>query len=173
MKKKILVPIISGVAIIFLSASSVLHISGMANYSGSPVDGGATTVGQCSGCHSGGSSTPTQAVTATPAFGGSGNNKTYVAGTTYTITLTPSGSYPMYGMNLEIINSQGTTAGTSVAMFGTFGAAVSSNCQIYSAATCAPYPPCASHNTASASAFKFKWTAPASGTGFLYSNVLG
>jgi hypothetical protein len=59
-------------------------------------------------------------------------------------------------------------------MFGTFGAAVSTNCQIFAAGqSYAGYPPCALHNAASASAFKFKWIAPASGTGYLYADVLG
>jgi hypothetical protein len=172
MNKKITLPIISGAAILVLSASTVINSAGIANYTGSPVDGGPTTSGQCSGCHSGGSATPTLTITSSPAFGGTGNNRTYVASTTYTITVTGSG-YPKYGFNCEIINSQGTTAGTSVGMFGTFGTAVTSNCQIYAAASTTPYPPCVSHNSASATPFSFKWTSPASGTGYIYADVLG
>jgi hypothetical protein len=174
MNKKLILPIFSGAAILFLSAATVVSSAGIYGYSGSPVDGGATPTGQCSGCHSGGASVPTMAVTSTPAFGGSGNNRTYAANTTYTITITPSGSYSRYGMNCEIINSQGTTPGASVAMFGTFGAVVTSNCKIYAAASTTPYPPCVSHTSSSTTApFSFKWTSPASGTGYIYGNVLG
>ncbi len=171
MKKKIILPIITGFAIIALSASTVVNSGGVANWSGSPVDGGLTS-GSCAACHSGGSSTPTLSVTSSPAFGGSGNSKTYMAGTTYTITITPSGSYSRYGMNCEIINSQAAAVATYP--FGTFGAAVSSNCQVYLVAQTGGYPACAAHNSSSTtSAFKFKWTAPASGTGYLYADVLG
>ena len=172
MNKKIILPIISGAAILVLSASTVLTSSGIANYSGSPVDGGATPTGQCSGCHSGGSSTPTLSLSSSPAFGGSGNSLTYVAGTTYTITVKGVGSYSKYGMNLEIINSQSTTQ-SAVAMFGTFGTAVTSNCKIYTTSQTTPYPPCVSHSSASTTSFSFKWTAPSTGTGYIYGNVLG
>jgi hypothetical protein len=175
MNKKIILPLISGAAILVLSASTVINSGGIYGYTGSPVDGGPTTTGQCSGCHSGGPVTPTLSVTSSPAFGTSGSNKTYTAGTTYTITITPAGSgYVKFGLNCEIINSQGTTAGASVGMFGTFGTPVSSNCQIYAATSTTPYPPCVSHNSASSTApFSFKWVAPASGTGYLYADVLG
>ena len=172
MKKKIILPVITGLAVMVLSSSTaVVWNAGLANWTGSPVDGGPGSAGQCSSCHSGSTSAaPTLSVTASPVFG-TGNK--YMPGTTYTITITPSGSYPKYGFNCEIINSQSTTP-ASVLMFGTFGAAVSTNCQIFAAGqSYAGYPPCALHNAASASAFKFKWIAPASGTGYLYSNVLG
>jgi len=174
MNKKIILPILSGAAILVLSASTVINSAGVANWSGSPVDGGTGSAGTCANCHSGGSSTPTISVTASPAFGGSGNNLTYVASTTYTITVTPGGSYSRYGFNCEIINSTGTTAGSSVADFGTFGAAIGSNTQMTSAASNSPYPSCAVHTSSSSTtAFKFKWTAPATGTGYLYADVLG
>src|SRR6185437_7102060 len=99
MNKKIILPILSGAAILVLSASTVINSAGVANWSGSPVDGGTGSAGTCANCHSGGSSTPTISVTASPAFGGSGNNLTYVASTTYTITVTPGGSYSRYGFN--------------------------------------------------------------------------
>jgi len=172
MKKKIILPVITGFAIIALSASTVVNSAGTANWTGSPVDGGPGSGGQCSSCHSGGSTTPTLSVTASPAFGGTGNSKTYVANTTYTITITPSGSYTRYGMNCEIINSQATAVATYP--FGTFGTAVTSNCQIYAIASTGGYPACVSHTSSSTTTpFSFKWTAPASGTGYLYADVLG
>ncbi|HEX7412785.1 MAG TPA: T9SS type A sorting domain-containing protein, partial [Bacteroidia bacterium] len=144
---------------------------GISSWSGSPVDGGTGSAGTCANCHSGGATTPTLSITASPAFGGSGNSKTYVAGTTYTITVTPAGSYPAYGFNCEIINSQSATVATYP--FGTFGAALTSNCQIYAIASTGGYPACASHNQRSTTPWKFAWTAPASGTGYLYADVLG
>jgi hypothetical protein len=167
MKRKITLPLIIGVALIGLSASTVVNSTGISNWTGSPVDGGPGVNGQCSNCHSGGASTPTLAVTATPAFQG-GNQ--YVPGQTYTITVTPSGSYAAYGFNCEIINSTSTTL-SQVANFGTFGAGVTTNTQVYAAS--GGWPSCASHRSASSSAFKFKWTAPASGTGYIYADVLG
>jgi hypothetical protein len=169
MKKKITLPIITGLAIIAMSASSVVNSAGIANWTGSPVDGGPTSNGMCSSCHSGGSSTPTQAVTWSPALG-TGNK--YTPGTTYTITITPSGSYSRYGMNCEIINSQASAVATYP--FGTFGTAVTTNCQIYATSQTGGYPACVSHKSNSTTGpFSFKWTAPASGTGYLYSDVLG
>lgn len=161
MNRKIILPLISGAAILFLSATTVIHSAGFANYSGSPVDGAT-----CSACHSGGATTPTLSLTASPAFGGSGSNLTYTPGTTYTISVTQGGSYAGYGFNCEIINSQATS---NVSMFGAFGSAVSSNCQIWANAT----PACASHNTPSTAPFMFAWTAPASGTGYIYADVNG
>ncbi|HTA61410.1 MAG TPA: choice-of-anchor V domain-containing protein [Bacteroidia bacterium] len=174
MNKKVTLPLISGAAILMLSASTVINSSGISNYSGSPVDGGPTTTGQCSGCHSGGSSVPTLAVTSSPAFGGSGSNRTYIPSTSYTITITPTGSsYSRFGFNAEIINSL-SAATASVANFGTFGAAVGVNTQITSATANAPYPSCALHTSRSTTTpFAFKWTAPASGTGYICANVLG
>ena len=170
MKKKITLPILAGVAMLLMSASAVVNSAGLYGYTGSPVDGGATPTGQCSGCHSGGSSTPSLSITASPAFV-SGNQ--YVPSTTYTITITPTGSYARYGVNCEIINSQATST-SSVGMFGTFGTAVSTNCQIIPASSTTPYPPCVSHKSNSTTTpFSFKWTAPASGTGYIYADVLG
>lgn len=176
MNKKITLPIISGAAILILSASTVINSAGISNWSGSPVDGG-TSGGTCGNCHSGATAAaPTLSVTASPAFGGTGNNLTYIANTTYTITITPAGSssYTKFGFNCEIINSQGTTAGPTVADFGTFGAAIGNKVQITSAATNSPYPSCAEQTTRSTTTpFQFVWTAPASGTGYLYADVLG
>ena len=173
MNKKVTLPIISGATILILSASTVINSAGIANYSGSPVDGGTGAAGTCASCHSGGSSTPTLSVTASPAFGGTGNNLTYVAGTTYTITFTPGGSYPRYGFNCEIINSQSTST-SAVSAFGTWGSVIGTNCKITTAAQNSPYPSCAEHTSSSTTTpFKCVWHAPASGTGYLYADVLG
>ncbi|MGZ3866984.1 MAG: choice-of-anchor V domain-containing protein [Bacteroidia bacterium] len=172
MNRKITLPIISAIAILALSASTtIVNSSGVANWTGSPVDGGLTQ-GTCAACHSGGSSTPTCSVTVSPAFGGSGNAKTYAPSTTYTITVTPGGSYARYGMNLELINSTSTV--TATYPFGTFGAAITTNCQVYSTSQTGGYPACVSHkSTSTTTPFSFKWTSPASGTGYLYAVVLG
>ena len=172
MKKKIILPIITGLAIVALSASTVINASGQYAWTGSPVDGGLTN-GTCAACHSGGSTTPTMTVSASPAFG-SGN--TYVPSQTYTINVNVSGSYPKYGFNCEILNTQNTATTTVSTTLGTL-TAVSANCQIYPFATTKPYPITASHNAASgsgnAATFSFKWVAPASGTGYLYCVGLG
>ena len=171
--KKVLISGLGGLAILVLSASTVIQSAGTYGWTGSPVDGGVGSGGQCSSCHNGGTSgVPTASVTSNPAFGGSGSNQTYVPGTTYTITIAPVGSYPYYGFNCEIINSQSATT-SAVSTFGTFGAAVSSNCKIIPFTNTTPYPICASHNQRSASPFSFQWTAPASGTGYLYADVNG
>ena len=173
MNKKIILPIISGVAILVLSASTVINSAGVANWSGSPVDGGPGSGGECSACHSGGSSTPTLAITTSPAFGGTGNSRTYVANTTYTITVAPTGSYPRYGFNTEIINSQSATT-TSVADFGAFVAAIGNNSQVTLAANNGGYPSCMVHTSQSTTTpFVFTWKSPASGTGYIYTDVLG
>lgn len=172
MKRKFILPFAAGAAVVILSASTVINSGGVANWTGSPVDGGPGSSGQCSACHSGGATTPTCSVTSSPAFGGSGTSLTYAPGTTYTITVTPGGGYARYGMNLELINSTSATVATYP--FGTFGSAVTSNCQIYPTSQTGGYPACVSHTSSSTtSAFKFTWTAPSSGTGYLYADVLG
>lgn len=169
MNRKIILSLFSGAAILLLSGAAVVNSAGTSNWTGSPIDGGPGTGGQCSACHNGGASgVPTLALTSNPAFGGSGNALQYSPGTTYTITITPSGSYAVYGMNCEIINSQSST---TVGAFGTWGAAVTSNCKIFAASS--PYPSCLSHNMVSTTPWSCKWTAPASGTGYIYANVLG
>lgn len=170
MKRKFTLPIISAIAIVALSASTVIvNDAGVQNWTGSPVDGGVGSGGQCSACHSGGATTPSLTVTWSPALG---SGSQYTPNTTYTITVTPSGSYPRYGMNCEIINSLSTTVAPYP--FGTFGAAITSNCQVYTAAQTNGNPACVSHTSSSGTtAFSFQWTAPASGTGYLFADVLG
>ena len=111
----------------------------------------------CEGCHGGGSATPTITLNASPAFG-PGN--TYVAGTTYTISYKVSG-YSKFGFNLEINNgnsSSATAAGTLTAGTST---QIFSNEVLHTS-------PILSSNFAT-----FQWTAPSSGTVYLYSTGLG
>jgi hypothetical protein len=145
---------------------SVLELTGIAFYTGSPSDGGKT----CSsngGCHSGGATVPTVSITATPAFG-AGN--TYVAGTTYTITVTGTGSYPKYGLGLEIIKAN-SGASTDA---GTFGAVVTSNCKKLTSTTKPTnIVQTAASGTSNKAVFSFTWTAPSSGSAYLYCALLG
>ncbi|HXB41024.1 MAG TPA: choice-of-anchor V domain-containing protein [Bacteroidia bacterium] len=159
MKKKITILLALAFVVIAFSAFTILHSAGIKWYTGSPWDGGS-----CGDCHGGGATVPGVAITANPAFG-SGN--TYMPGTTYTITATVSGSYSKYGFNFEILNSQSTTTAADA---GTFGSALTANCIKY---TTAGLPTTMSHNAASNGIFSFQWTAPASGSCFLYCAGLG
>ena len=167
--KKSIVSLFIGLGVIVLSTSSIVQGPGTYAWTGSPVDGGPGAGGQCSYCHNGGATVPTDSITFNPALGG-GN--TYMPSQIYTITISPVGSYPYYGTNCEIINSQSATT-TSVAMFGAFGVAASSNVRIWTSSMTTPYPPCVSQNVPSASPFSFTWAAPTSGTGYLYADVNG
>ncbi len=134
----------------------LMHASGITGCSGSPVDGGT-----CSGCHGGGTA-PTVVISAIPAFGS--GNTTYVPSTTYTISVVGSGT-AKYGLNVEILN--GSTSSATNA--GTWGTVVTTNCK-----TSGTAPTTLTHNQSSTSGtFSFKWTAPASGSVYLYSCVLG
>ncbi len=168
-KKKIIFPLVIGLAVISLSAFTVVQSAGIQWWSGSPWDGGSGPAGTCANCHGGGATVPTFVVSSNPAFGS--GNTTYAAGQTYTITATVSGTYPKYGFNMEILNSTSTSTATDK---GTFGTGVSSNCTVFPSAG---NPTTASHNISSGSggtaSFSFKWTAPASGTAFLYGCGLG
>ena len=139
----------------------ILSSTGIAYETGSPSDNT-----YCADCHSGGTSTPTLAISASPAFG-TGN--TYIASATYTITVTCSGSYPKYGFDLEILN---TNAATLAADQGTFIALA--NSQIVSdgirPTNLSHIAPTGSGNTAN---FSFAWTAPSSGTAYLYCACIG
>ena len=161
--KKVIVLAFAGAAIIVTSAFSVLHSSGMTLHTGSPYDGAT-----CSSCHSGGSTTPTVTITANPAFG-TGN--TYTPGTAYTVSVNCSGTYPKYGFDLEILNS---TSSTSALDAGTFGTIVTSNCK---KVVTSGQPTNITHTVASGSSnaatFSFHWTAPNSGTAYLYCAGLG
>jgi hypothetical protein len=170
MKKKYI--IFAGVASAMLIISgftfyrSVLHAGGMVFATGSPYDSGATC-GQV-GCHTGGATVPNVIITATPAFG-MGNM--YTPGLTYTINVTCSGSYPKYGFDLEILDSTSPTAALDQ---GVFGSPVTSNCQVIANAglptNMTHLVPSGSGNSAT---FSFGWTAPASGTAYIYCSGLG
>src|SRR5688572_22031743 len=116
--KKMSLLLLTCIVMAAISAFTVLHPTGEAFHTGSPYDKG----DDCSHCHSGGTSTPSVTITANPPFG-AGN--TYIAGTTYTLSVIGTGSYPKYGFGLEILNSNTTTAADA----GTFGAVVTSNCK--------------------------------------------
>lgn len=173
MNRKFTLPLITASLILVLSASTVVNQNGTYGWTGSPVDGGTGSAGTCLNCHTSSGTTPTMTVSFSPALG-SGN--TYTPSQQYTVTVAASGSQPKYGFNCEIINSQSTST-SQVSMFGAFGTAVTSNCMIWPLSSTTPYPPCASHNAPSgsgnAATFSFKWTAPASGTGYLYAIALG
>lgn len=162
-KRRFLVFAVLAVGVILSSAFTALHISGYIYATGSPFDGAS-----CAQCHSGGATTPTVAVTAAPAFG-SGN--TYVPGSTYTITVTVSGSYAKYGFNTEVLDSNSPSAVNDA---GVCGPAVSSNCSRFTSST---LPTNYTHNVPSGSAgsatFSFQWTAPASGPVYIYTAGLG
>jgi len=145
----------------FRQNPSPLHASGMTDAAGSPYDGG-----DCSGCHGGGSATPGLTITANPAFG-AGN--TYLPSTTYTISIKGTG-YPKYGFDLEILNSTSTT---TVADKGTFGTVVTSNCQKLVSAGITNLTHTAPTGSGNTATFSFRWTAPASGTAYLYCALLG
>lgn len=157
--KKITLLFFTCSVILIISAFTVLqHPTGELYHTGSPYDGSH----HCSHCHSGGTPTPTVTITTNPAFD-IGN--TYIPGTTYTINVTGTGSYPKYGFGLEILNSNTTTAKDA----GTFGAVVTPNCKKVPHATkptnIVHTAPTGSSNTAT---FSFTWTAPGSGTAYLY-----
>src|SRR5688572_18651170 len=97
--KKITLFVITCVVIIGISAFDLSYSTGIAFRTNSPYDIalGPANGGTCSNCHSGGATIPTATIIATPAF----DNNTYVAGTTYTLTVAASGSYPKYGFGLE------------------------------------------------------------------------
>lgn len=165
--KKITLFVITCAIIIGISAFDLSYSTGIAFRTNSPYDValGPANGGTCSNCHSGGATIPTATITATPAF----SNNTYVAGTTYTLTVAASGSYPKYGFGLEILNSNTSTAADA----GTFGAVIS-NCKKM---TAAGKPTNIVHTvatgTANAAAFVFTWTAPTNGAVYIYCAVNG
>jgi hypothetical protein len=161
--KKITLFVLSVTTIITISAFDLTHSMGIIFETGSPYD-----ASNCSACHGGGATTPLAAISSNPAFG-AGN--TYLAGTTYTINVTGSGSYPKYGFDLEILNS---TSPTTALDAGVFGSVVTSNCQVVPSSgqptNVTHTAPTGSSNSAT---FSFKWTAPSSGTAYLYCAVNG
>ncbi len=163
MNKKLLLPILGATAVIAFSAFTVMYPTGMAKKTGSPADGG-----DCENCHGGGATTPGLAFTSSPSFGA---GSTYTPNTTYTITLTGSG-YNKYGLDFEVLNSQSATAST-VGNFGTLSTGGNAGITLNGPTATKPYSD-VMHNTPSTSGvFKLVWTAPASGTGYLYCALLG
>jgi len=160
MRKSFILSGIIGVGVIIGSGFTVVNSSGIAYYTNSPSDGAT-----CNSCHSGGSATTTGSVTASPAFGGSGTNLTYVPNTTYTITVKESG-YPDWGFDVEIMNTNSASGTTNA---GTM-TAISTNCKLNGTG-----PTNITHNAtiATATTATFKWVAPASGTAYLYAAING
>jgi len=161
--KRITLFFLTAVMMLTISAFTALRLkTGMSFRTDSPYDGS-----NCSQCHGGGSTVPTIKVSANPAFG-SGN--TYVAGKTYTVSVACSGSYPKYGFDIEILNSDSAVALDA----GTFGPVVTPNCRI----DVSPGKPTnvvhnAPSGTGNAALFSFTWTAPSGGTVYIYSACLG
>ncbi|HEX7413510.1 MAG TPA: choice-of-anchor V domain-containing protein [Bacteroidia bacterium] len=166
MKKSIILPLI-GAGIIIASGFTIVQSSGYAYATNSPSDNSMGN-GNCNGCHNGGSATPAGSITASPAFGGSGNNLTYVPGTTYTITVVQTNtSYSGYGFDIEIMNTNsasGTTdAGVMTALSTTYDKVNGTG------------PTNITHKTRipTGTNATLKWVAPASGTAYLYAAILG
>ncbi|MEO8759808.1 MAG: choice-of-anchor V domain-containing protein [Bacteroidia bacterium] len=157
MTKKIILPAIIGATVIIASAFTVVSSNGYSYGTNSPYDGG-----DCSGCHSGGT-TPTGSITASPAFGGSGTALTYVPGTTYTVTVKASTNF---GFDIEMTTSNTSSAATN----GGTMTAISTNCK---AAGTAPKNIEHKQVIAGATGATYKWVAPAAGTVTLYAAILG
>ncbi len=135
------------------------HASGMDQYTDSPPDG----AGDCTGCHSGGKTTPTFTLTASPALGGSNNQ--FIPGTKYTFTLKLTG-YSYFGFDLEIINGQASTSLDA----GTLGAGTSTQKIANSGA-----PTNITHTSKinSTTGGTFTWTAPSTGNAYIYATIMG
>lgn len=162
-RKSTILSLIIGGGVIIASGFTAASSNGYAYATGSPSDGG-----DCSSCHSGGSATPVASITASPAFGGSGNNLTYTPGTTYTISVTQTATgYPDFGFDIEIMNSNSSSATTDA---GTMTALSTTNCKNNGTG-----PTNVTHKTriATGTAATIKWVAPSSGTAYLYASVLG
>jgi len=151
--------VITGFAVVSSDGSKI-------GYTDSPPDGGPGS-GDCSSCHGGGTATPVPKLTANPSFG-TGN--TYVPGATYTLSFQVTG-YPYFGFDLEMINSTTSSAGDG----GVFGSAIS-HCQItpgnstsYSTVTNVTH----TAKIPSSSQASWKWTAPDSGTVYVWAAANG
>lgn len=161
MKNIGLLSIMAIVIITTMSAFQIYYSSGCQYHTGSPADGLT-----CNNCHLGGTITPSITISATPAFGA---GDTYIPGTTYTISVLGSG-YSLYGFDLEILNSQSSIA-SSVFDFGTLAIPPLGE-TINTPATGYTYSDIM-HTAPRLSVFTVIWTAPASGTGYLYCALLG
>lgn len=122
--------------------------------------------GTCSGCHGGGSITPTVNVTFSPALIG---DTAYELGTVYTISYATTG-YPFFGLDVEMNKNNTSTSMTS----GTLAA------QTRTRYTANPYnqglPSNITHNAKipQGSSAIFTWTAPTTpDTVYFFSNTVG
>lgn len=158
--KKIIIFLVITCAVFTDTAFTILHTSGEIFETGSPFDGGT-----CSQCHGGGATTPTVTISGFPAFG-IGN--TYMPGQTYTVSINCSGSYPKYGFNAEVLNSNSSS---TVADAGICGPAVTGNCKKLGSPT--NYTHSVPDGTSNAATFSFQWIAPNSGSVFIYAAGLG
>jgi hypothetical protein len=156
--KKITLFAIAVMLIISISSFEMRYPTGIADRTGSPVDGGL----DCSGCHAPAGVTPTVTITSVPAFT---NGNSYVAGATYTLTVTGQGR-SAYGLGLEILN--GNTASAKDA--GSFGKMISSNCKTLLGAKGITN---IVHNARATTPFQFEWVAPSGGEAHIYCALLG
>ncbi len=161
MKRNFYIIIFSFLIVSFLSAFQIYYSSGCAYHSGSPADGL-----NCGNCHAGGLITPSITLIFTPTLG-FGN--TYNPNTTYTISVLGSG-YIKYGFDLEILNSNSSIA-SSVTDFGIIQTNQSDE-YINTPTTGYTYSDI-THSASNSTGFDFIWTAPSTGTGYLYCALLG
>lgn len=160
--RKLVLYLFLGVLVVVSSAFSVLHTSGYALATGSPHDG--TT---CAQCHTSSTGSTSVTVVANPALG-LGN--TYLPGATYTMSAIISGSFPVYGFDLEMLNSNTTVASNA----GVCGPVVTSNCQkVVFSSNPTNYTHTAPSGSGNSATFSFQWTAPASGPVYIYCAGLG
>jgi hypothetical protein len=161
MKKSLIIFLVSVITITLMSAFSIYYTSGCPYHSGSPADGLT-----CASCHAGGAITPSVTISSIPAMGI--ENK-YIPGTTYTLSIAGSG-YAFYGFDLEILNSQSSNASTALD-FGTITSITPDE------AVNTPLPGFTysdiMHTSPKSGSFTAVWTAPSSGTGYLYCALLG
>jgi hypothetical protein len=152
--KKTVTLVLSAIVILFVTSSyKVRNSTGIAGKTGSP---GEST---CSECHSGGSSASTGVtLSASPEF----TLDQYVAGTTYTVSVTIGATgFSRFGFGCEILDSLSANAGTMQAITGTgvklLNAGLRRN---------------ATHSTpksgTDAATFKFRWIAPTIDTATFY-----
>jgi hypothetical protein len=148
MKRKILTGVfLSALGILLMNSSNGAGASQNADRTGSPVANG-----NCNGCHSGGTVTPTVTV---GLFDGLLPVTSYTPGKTYTLRIIVLGlGYPRYGFQTVALSSGNANAGTITA--GSTGTrAITINGRIYGEHT-------SPSNTGS---FDLSWKAPAAGTG--------
>ncbi|MGE0568790.1 MAG: choice-of-anchor V domain-containing protein, partial [Bacteroidia bacterium] len=137
-----------------MSAFKIISSTGIAGQTGSPSEG------DCSQCHSGGSSIVSGAtITAIPGF----TNSEYVPGQTYTINvLVGAISFSNFGFGCEILNAANADAGT----MQNAGAGVKFVTAGNGRKNATHITPKAGNNITS---FSFEWVAPNSGNATIYA----